>query len=78
MENNGTKILLEGDFQSWYLQSMKFQIYMCDNSTFEENATEKCHSIEEITEYLKYVTVETWASYGSIDFSLHFEGPVRR
>ena len=51
---------------------------MCDNSTYDVNATKKCHSIEEIIEYLKHITVETWSSYGSIDFSIHSKAPIVR
>ena len=51
---------------------------MCDNSTFPENAVNKCHSIEEIAEYLKLITIETWSSYGRIDFGLHDKAPIVR
>ena len=51
---------------------------MCDNSTYPDDATEKCHSIEDIAEYLKLITVETWSSYGSIDFSIHSKAPIVR
>ena len=51
---------------------------MCDNSTYPENATEKCHSKEEIEEHLKLITIETWSSYGSIDFSEHDKNPIVR
>ena len=51
---------------------------MCDNSTFPENAINKCHPIEEIAEYLKLITVESWSSYGRIDFGLHDKAPIVR
>lgn len=53
---------------------------MCDNSTYQANETEKCHSIEEIQEYLKLILVETWSSYGALDFSKHVDGkaPIER
>jgi hypothetical protein len=51
---------------------------MCDNSTYPDDAKEKCHSIEEIQEYLKLITIETWSSYGSIDFSIHDKAPIVR
>jgi hypothetical protein len=51
---------------------------MCDNSTYDVDTTEKCHSVEEIAEYLKLITVETWSSYGSLNFNLHEKAPIVR
>ena len=60
------------------MQTIKFQIFICDNATYDVNATEKCHSIEEIQEYLKLITVETWSSYGTLNFNHHDKAPIDR
>ena len=59
-------------------KSLIFEVNRCSNETFEGNQTERCHSKEEINDFISNITIETWANYYKIDFLLHPERPAVR
>ena len=73
-----TDIMLSGSQSRMESQALFFQVDQCNNDTYEANSKVKCHSQEEIEAFLKEVTVETWANYGKIDYTIHESAPFIR